>query len=190
MNIEISKEYKASLIPFPKETLEPFNLPAETFKFLTEVGLPLHANYEITPNAPLTFFEVPYVKKHGHLQNTFLDIASMDAMGLITLDVKNGAVFQIQMDESEKHLWGEIREIPRPMNYSIRHFVDCLGLWMSFYPQLREEIKRQLEIDATFSLFEHEELYKPILKKLREVDPKTMRERKFFWRRMCEPDIV
>ena len=190
MNIEISKEYKSSLIPLSKEMLEPFNLPTETFKFLTEVGLPLHASYEITPNAPLTFFEVPYIKKHAHLQNTFLDIASMDAMGLITVDVKNGAVFQVQMDESEKHLCGEIREIPRPMNYSIRHFVDCLGLWLSFYPQLREEVKRQLETDATFSLFEHEELYEPILKKLKEVDPKTMRERKFFWRRMCEPDIV
>ena len=46
------------------------------------------------------------------------------------------------------------------------------------------------EIDPTFSLFEHEELYEPILKKLKEVDPKTMRERRFFWRRMCEPDIV
>ena len=114
----------------------------------------------------------------------------MDAMGMIALDVKNGAVFQIQIDESEKYLWGEIKEIPRPMNNSIQHFVDCFGLWMSFYPQLREEVKRQLEIDATFSLFEHEELYQPILKKLREVDPKTMRERKFFWRRMCEPDIV
>lgn len=190
MNIEISKEYKASLIPFSKEMLEPLNLPTETFKFLTEVGLPIHASYEITPNAPLTFFEVPYVKKHAHLQNTFLDIASMDTMGLITVDVKNGAVFQIQMNESEKHLWGEVIEIPSPMNYSIRHFVDCLGLWLSFYPQLREEVKRQLEIDATFSLFEHEELYKPILKKLKEVDPKTMCQRKFFWRRMCEPDIV
>lgn len=190
MNIEISKEYKASLMPFPKEILEPLNLPADIFKFLTEVGLPLHASYEITPNAPLTFFEVPTIKKHAHLQNTFLDIASMDTMGLITVDVKNGAVFQIQMDESEKHLWGEIIEIPRPMNYSIQHFVDCLGLWLSFYPQLREEVKRQLEIDPTFSLFEHEELYEPILKKLREVDPKTMRERRFFWHRMCEPDIV
>lgn len=190
MNIEISKEYKASLVPFSKEILEPFNLPAETFNFLTEVGLPLHTSYEITPNATLTFFEVPIIKKHAHLQNTFLDIASMDTMGLITVDVKNGAVFQIQMDESEKHLWGEIREIPCTMNYSIRHFVECLGLWLSFYSQLRAEVKRQLEIDATFSLFEHEELYKPILKKLREVDPKTMREKRFFWRRMCEPDIV
>ena len=190
MNIEISQEYKASLIPFSKETLEPFNLPAETFQFLTEVGLPLHASCEITPNAPLTFFEVPYIKKHRYLQNTFLYIASMDAMGLIALDVKNGAVFQIQIDESEKHLWGEIKEIPLSMNNSIRHFVDCLGLWMSFYPQLREEVKRQLEIDETFSLFFFEELYQPILKKLREVDPETMRERKFFWRRMCEPDIV
>ena len=43
MAIEISKEYKASLVPLPKETLEQLNLPRETFEFLTEVGRPLHA---------------------------------------------------------------------------------------------------------------------------------------------------
>lgn len=168
MNIEISKEFRASLIPYPKETLEPLHLQEETFRFLTETGLPLRGGCEITPNAPLTFYETPYIKQHAHLQNTFLDIASMDAMGVITIDVKNGAVFQVQTDESEKHIWGEAREIPRPMNYSIRHFVDCLGLWLSFWPQFREEVKRQLELDPAFSLFEHEELYKPILEKLRE----------------------
>ena len=47
-----------------------------------------------------------------------------------------------------------------------------------------------LGIDPTFSLFEHEEMYDSIMKKLREVDPKSMRQYKFFWRRMCEPDIV
>ena len=52
MNIKISKKYRASLTPFPKET----------FEFLTGVGLPLHMGYEITPNAPITFFEMPYVK--------------------------------------------------------------------------------------------------------------------------------
>lgn len=52
MNIEITEKYKASLIPFPKETLEPLKLPTEIFEFLTETGLPLHAGYEITPNAP------------------------------------------------------------------------------------------------------------------------------------------
>lgn len=31
MNIEISNEYKASLMPFPKEILEPLNLPADIF---------------------------------------------------------------------------------------------------------------------------------------------------------------
>ena len=96
MTIEISEEYKASLIPFPKETLEPLNLPKETFEFLTEVGFPLHARYEITPNAPLTFFDIPYIKRHAHLQNTFLDIASMDMMGELTIDIKTQEVYQIQ----------------------------------------------------------------------------------------------
>lgn len=38
MNIEITEKYKASLIPFPKETLEPLKLPTEIFEFLTETG--------------------------------------------------------------------------------------------------------------------------------------------------------
>lgn len=76
------------------------------------------------------------------------------------------------------------------MNYSLSQFVDCLGLWLSFYPQFRDEIARNLMLDPEFSLFEHEEMYNPILNKLKEVDPKSMRQKKFFWRRMCEPDII
>ena len=188
MNIEITQDYKASLVPFPTELLEPLNLPKETFEFLKDVGLPVHSNYEITPNAPITFFEQPYVKKHPHLQNTFLYIASMDVMGLIGVDVKNQGVFH--MVPGESYRGEEPDEIPYLMNYGIRQLVDCLGLWLSFYPQLREEIDRQLELDPTFSLFDHEELYKPIVSKLKEADSKTVRYRKSFWRRMCEPDIV
>lgn len=33
MTINISEEYKASLVPFQKETLEPLNIPKETFTF-------------------------------------------------------------------------------------------------------------------------------------------------------------
>ncbi|HBI61498.1 MAG TPA: hypothetical protein DDY31_09840, partial [Lachnospiraceae bacterium] len=110
MTIEISKEYKASLVPFPKETLEALDLPKETFEFLTEVGLPPHAGYEITPNAPLTFFDMPNIKKHAHLQNTFLDIASMDMMGELTIDMKTQEVYQIQKGRADS--WGNSVEIP------------------------------------------------------------------------------
>lgn len=63
------------------------------------------------------------------------------------------------------------------MNDSIRQFVDCLGLWMSFYPQFREEIAAKLEADPGFSLFRHKKMYEPILKKLKETDPRSMREK-------------
>ena len=39
-------------------------------------------------------------------------------------------------------------------------------------------------------LFEHEKMYKPIWKKPKEADPKSMGKRKSFWRRMCQPDII
>ena len=76
MNIEIPQEYRQSLVPYPKEMLEPMNLPEETFAFLTQVGLPRCASCEITPNVPLKFFEAPYVQPHAHLQNTFLYVDS------------------------------------------------------------------------------------------------------------------
>ena len=188
MTIEISKGYKASLIPFPKETLEPLNLPKETFDFLTEVGLPLHASYEITANGSLSFFEEPYIKKISHLQNTCLYIASMDMMGQLAVDIKSQEVYQIQKGHEDR--WGNSVEIPVFTNNSIGQFVECLGLWLSFYPQFRDEVAKNLTIDPEFSLFEHEEMYKPILQKLKAVDPEALKGRKYFWRRMCEPDII
>lgn len=188
MEISISQEYRDSLIPLPEEILKNIDIPEEPKRFLAETGLPLHAACEITPNAPIQFFSQPYVKKHAHLQNTFFYFASMDAMGLIAMDVKNLAVFQMQI--GEKDPWGEVPEIPVPMNDGIRQFVDCLGLWLSFYPQLRAEAAQRLAEDPAFSLFDHEELYEPIRAKLKEADPFAMSRRKFFWRRMCEPDIL
>lgn len=41
MNIEISKEYRGSLVPLSENILEPLSVPKETFEFLTEVGLPI-----------------------------------------------------------------------------------------------------------------------------------------------------
>lgn len=186
MTIEISKEYRASLIPFPKETLEPLNLPRETFEFLTEVGLPLHAGYEITPNAPLTFLSTPVIKQYPYLQHKYLQICSLDMMGELAINLYFQSVHQIQIINEN----GYETSMFYLVNDSVSQFIDCLGLWLSFYQPFRDEVARKLAVDPAFSLFEHEEMYEPILKKLKEVDPKSMRERRFFWRRMCGPDIV
>ena len=87
MNIKITEEYKASLVPFPKETLEPLKLPTETFVFLTETGLPLHAGYEITSNAPITFLSMPTIKKYPYLQHPYLQIGSLDVMGELAINL-------------------------------------------------------------------------------------------------------
>lgn len=186
MNIEITKKYKESLIPFSQELLEPLNLPQETFQFLTEIGLPIHSKYEITPNAPLTFSSQPVVKHYPYLQHRYLHIASLGEMGELSINLNFQSLHQIQITND----CGYDLAISHLVNYSLSQFVDCLGLWLSFYPQLREEVSRQLEVHPTFSLFDHEEMYQPILKRLKEIDPKSMREKKFFWRRMCEPDII
>lgn len=186
ITIEISKEYKASLVPFPRETLEQLDLPKETFEFLTEAGFPLHAGYEITPNAPLTFLSTPVIKQYPYLQCKYLQIGSLDMMGELVINLYSRSVQQIQIINEN----GYETSMFYLVNYSVSQFIDCLGLWLSFYQPFRDEVARKVAVDPAFSLFEHEEMYEPILKKLKKVDPKSMRERKFFWRRMCEPDIV
>ena len=56
--------------------------------------------------------------------------------------------------------------------------------------QTEDEVDRNLAINPKFSLFEHKEMYEPILNKLKEIDPESVKWRKYFWRRMCEPDIL
>lgn len=128
MTIEISKEYRASLIPFPKETLEPLNLPRETFEFLTEVGLPLHAGYEITPNAPLTFLSTPVIKQYPYLQHKYLQICSLDMMGELAINLYFQSVHQIQIINENGHETSMFYLV----NDSVSQFIDCLGLWLSF----------------------------------------------------------
>ena len=86
--------------------------------------------------------------------------------------------------------WGNSVEIPVFANDSIGQFIDCLGIWLSFYQQLRDEVDKNLAINPKFSLFDHKEMYEPILNKLKEIDPESVKWRKYFWRRMCEPDIL
>ena len=118
--------------------------------------------------------------------SVIMQIASLDVMGEVAIDLHDQSVHQIQVINERGHDF----VMKSLMNYSVSQFADCLGLWRSFYPQFRKEIAARLAVEQDFSLFEHEELYDPILKKLREVDPKAMRQYKFLWRRMCEPDIV
>jgi len=186
MDIEITKQYKDSLIPFSRELLEPLDLPQETLRFLTETGLPIGSKYEITPNAPLTFSSRPVVKQYPHFQHKYLQIASLGEMGELSIDLHFQSLHQIQITED----CGYELAISYLVNDSVGQFVDCLGAWLSFYPQLREEVGKQLEVDPAFRLFDHEEMYQPIMKRFKEIDPRAMREKKFFWRRMCEPDIV
>lgn len=186
MPIAITQEYMTSLVPLPMEILQPLNLPKETFEFLYNVGLPLHSNYAITPNIPLTFLHYPVTKKYPYLQHTYLHIASLDVVGELAINLHFQSVQQIQITND----CGYKLAILNLVNNSIEQFINCLGLWLSFYPRFRQEISKKLKSDPKFNLFEHEEIYKPILEKLKEIDPKAMREKKFFWRRMCEADIL
>lgn len=131
---------------------------------------------------------MPYVKKHARLQNIFLDIASMDMMGELAIDMKSQEVYQMQKGRADNQ--GNSVEIPVYINDSIGQFIDCFGEWLSFYQQLRNEVDKNLAVNQTFSLFDHKEMYEPILNKLKEIDPESVKWQKYFWRRMCDPDIL
>lgn len=186
MEIGISREYRDSLAPFEKGGLEALGLPVEIIGFLTETGLPASDGLEITPNAQITFLKRPVIKRYPYLRHDYLQIASLGVMGELAVSLKFQSVQQIQVTDD----CGYELSVIYFVNDSLRQFVDCLGLWLDFYPQLRAEVGRQLEADPAFSLFDHGELYKPVLERLKEVDRRAVRERKCFWRRMCEPDIV
>ena len=72
-------------------------LPTEIFEFLTETGLPIHAGYEITPNAPITFLSMPTIKKYPYLQHLYLQIGSLDVMGELAINLTFQSVYQIQI---------------------------------------------------------------------------------------------
>lgn len=182
MQLECSEAYTACLVPLDAACLEGVALSEENYSFLTKVGLPLKGKQEINPNLPITFFPQPIVKRYPYLQHDYLLLASLDVLGELAVDLTFQSVKQMQpVEKCIAH---------RVVNSSVEQFVTSLGLYQSFYAQLRAEVEKQLEQDPAFSLFEHEELYEPILTKLREVDAKAMKQRDFFWRRMCEPDLV
>lgn len=185
MHVESTPEYQASLTPFPADALDPLGLPDEVREFLAVTGLPQGIPCEITPNAPLTFLRQPVVKHYRYLKHTYLQFASFEVMGELAVDLHFQSVHQIQLTDGGGYF-------PSLVNSGLSQFVDCLGAWQSFYPQFRAEIARRLDADPAFSLYRlrHAHLYDPILTRLREIDPKALRQKNFFWRRMCEPDLV
>ena len=101
--------------------------------------------------------------------------------------MKSQEVYQIQKGRADSR--GNSVEIPVYVNDSIGQFIDCLGAWLSFYRQFQNETDKNLAGNQRFSLFDHKEMYEPVLNRLKEIDPEAVKWRKYFWRRICEPDI-
>ncbi len=181
----ILRHYEDSLIPYPKETLEPLGLPQEVFDFLTQTGLPVHSCYEINANAPVVFLAQPEVKTYFHWRGRYLHFADLDVMGelAVSLDAKEHEVTQFVNK----------RTAPSHVNSSLGQFVRCFGAWQALYPQYLDAVRQAMQEDPDFCIFDHRELYGPWLDQLRErlrgIDPDALKWRKYFWRRMCEPDV-
>lgn len=180
INTEISDEYKKSLIPFSIDTLSHLELPAELLSFFTSVGVPTSSHYNFNSNICISFFNPPIEKKHFRLKNRFLVFASLEEMGELAVDLQTQEVYQ---------LIGE-GIAPSYVNSSLPQFIQCLGAWLTFYSGLQKYVKCKVEEQPDFSLFESDKIFDPIIKKLKEIDSDAMKWRKYFWRRMCEPDIV
>ncbi|NBH77267.1 hypothetical protein D3Z52_03605 [Clostridiaceae bacterium] len=180
----ILSNFQASLIPFSEEQLAPLGLPQDVFAFLTQTGLPTHSFYELGPNAPVRFLKKPEIKTYFHFRGDYLHFADMDVMGELAVDIYS------KKHESTQFI--DERTAPSHVNSSIGQFIECFGAWQALYPQYQDAV-RQAIFDDLFCLFDHPEIYGPHLgrleSRLREIDPDALKWRKFFWRRMCEPDV-
>lgn len=177
--IALSEDYKKLWKPLNEELLLPYNLPSDVLDSLTHIGLPLNTSFEFNANISITFCEFPTVKRYPYHQHDYLFFASMEEMGELSIDLHSKGVFQY-VDTS----------LPRSLvNTSLEKFMECLGLWLSFYPQLQNYMREMYQENPCFSLFENGKILKLMQDKIKEIDPYSMKYQKFFWRRMCEPDI-
>ncbi len=179
INFIPSEHYKNSLKPLSKERLIPYNLPSDILDFLTQTGLPVDTSFEFNANISITFCEFPSIKKYPYLQHDYLYFASMEEMGELSIDLHSKDVFQY-VDKYMPHSL---------VNSSIEKFIECLGMWLTFYPQFQNYMEEMYEKNPYFSLFENDEILKLMRNKIKELDPYSMKYKKFFWSRMCEPDI-
>ena len=179
IDIVLSEDYKKSLKPLNEELLLPYHLPSDVLHSLTHIGLPLNMSFEFNANISITFCEFPSIKRYLYLQHDYLFFASMEEMGELSIDLHTKDVFQY-VDQYMPHSM---------VNSSIGKFIECLGLWLSFYPQLQDYMEEMYERNPCFSLFENDTILKLIQDKIKGIDPYCMKYQKFFWRRMCEPDI-
>ena len=179
MDIVISDNYKNSLKPLNKELLISYNFPSDILEFLTNTGLPLNKSFEFNTNISITFCDFPVIKKYPYHQHDYLYFASMEEMGELSIDLHTKGVFQY-VSQSMPHSL---------VNSSIDKFIECLGLWLSFYPKLQHYVEEMYKKDMCFSLFENDDILNIMRNKIKEIDPYSMKYQKFFWRRMCEPDI-
>lgn len=179
IDIVISEDYKNSVKQLSEELLIPYNLPSDILNFLTHTGLPLNTSFEFNANISITFCDFPIVKKYPYLQHDYLYFASMEEMGELSIDLHSKSVFQY-VSQSMPHSL---------VNLSIENFIECLGLWLLFYLQLQNYVEEMYQKDPYFSLFENDEILMIMENKIKEIDPYCMKYQKFFWRRMCEPDI-
>ena len=179
INIIPSEYFKNSLKPIDKKLLMSCDLPNEILEFLTQTGLPIGEKFAFNANITIAFCDFPCVKRYPYLQHDYLYFASMDEMGELSIDLHSHDVFQY-VDECMPHSL---------VNSSIAKFMECLSLWLSFYPQLQDYVKEMTQKDPRFSLFENDEALGLIRNKIKEIDPYCLKYQKFFWRRMCDPDV-
>ena len=179
INITVPENYKELVKPLDKERLLCYNLPDDVLYSLTHTGLPLNQSFDFNANISITFCEFPTVKRYPYLQHDYLYFASMEEMGELSIDLHSRDVFQY-VDKYMPHSL---------VNSSIEKFIESLGLWLSFYPQLQDYVQEMYEENPYFSLFEDDKMLKLMENKIKELDPYSMKYQKFFWRRMCEPDI-
>ena len=183
ISIEIlqpSRAFRNSLDKYHESVLSGLGIPKGLVRQLGKTGLPLHSQYFVFEENPIHFYPSPQFRRYALIPGDYLEIAAMEWVGKIAVEIGNGLVWQVFEREFRVSF----------MNSSLSQYIECLGVWLQFYPQFQEYVRDMLAADSQFSLYENPEVYDPVREKLKEIDPMAMQGENNYWARCCEPDIV
>lgn len=100
--IEPTKEFISSLVPYPKEMVEPLPIPRETKTFLTTTGLPIHSKYYFWAGDLFVFYEqLKTINFCSCGKDNFLVFGELEGYNhptYVAVNVNRGGVYSLHRD--------------------------------------------------------------------------------------------
>ena len=174
--IEPTKEFISSLVPYPKEMVEPLPIPRETKTFLTTTGLPIHSKYYFWAGDLFVFYEqLKTINFCSCGKDNFLVFGELEGYNhptYVAVNVNRGGVYSLHRDltvDRQPYLYTKF------FNSGIAEFVQSIGCWQVFAP-IVYKYEDQLW-KKHIAPWDYEDiLYAPFKEKLFQIDPKSIKK--------------